>query len=210
MPTNLSESGMNNKYLVTQLKKFKKIKRFSYNPDDLSKFNRAAIFDLLESIRECWIEYKNRKNSFVPLVLSQKSNPTSFYAEEYKNNAEYAYVQRKEQTWESITAKERNCARWIKSFNLPRLMNVSESKVFYNLTDGIALCQLVSALERISVDIMVTDCVENIRTALNVLKFKKEMPIDYLWSEYDIFEGNEEVTKRLMLQIMDVYEKAVI
>lgn len=45
----------------------------------------------------------------------------------------------------------------------------------------------------------------NIRKALEVLRKKKNMPMDYLWSEEEIMKGNTKVICGLLEQVRKAY-----
>eukprot|EP00941_MAST-03F_sp_MAST-3F-sp1_P002722 g2722.t1 len=80
-------------------------------------------------------------------------------------------------------------------------------------SDGILLCRLVETLEHHSLHLKGVDKrpkakasrLKNIRVALEFLRTKKQMPLDNLWNEEEIYIGNGKVIRSLLMDIRKAY-----
>jgi hypothetical protein len=103
-------------------------------------------------------------------------------------------------------------AKWLESLGVQLQSIFSlESPICPEFCDGTVLCKIVGALQHKEVEGVTHNpkktpsYLHNIRKALEVLRRKKNMPIDYLWSEQDILRGDSKVITKLLIQIRKAY-----
>jgi hypothetical protein len=103
-------------------------------------------------------------------------------------------------------------AKWIESLGIKlRSPFALEAPVIQEFSDGVLLCNIVGALEHKEIPGVtykpkkMASYLHNIRKALEVLRKKKNMPMDHLWSEHEIQIGNAEVICALLEQMRRAY-----
>jgi hypothetical protein len=102
--------------------------------------------------------------------------------------------------------------KWLQSLGIPLSSPYAlEGTIVPEFSNGLLLCQLVSTLELQEITGITKQpkskaaSLHNIRKALEVLRTKKNMPLEYLWSELEIFQGLPEVICGLLEHVRKAY-----
>eukprot|EP00762_Andalucia_godoyi_P004950 ANDGO_01442.mRNA.1 hypothetical protein H310_10820 len=106
--------------------------------------------------------------------------------------------------------------KWLASIGIG-LSNpfVLEGAVVPEFRNGLILCKLVGYLEHEPLQGLTENpksnaaCLHNIRKALEVLRSRKNMPLDYLWSEAEVLQGRGDVICGLLEQVRRAYGQRV-
>ena len=115
--------------------------------------------------------------------------------------------------------KARAVVRWLQSLGISiRDPSALLRELSPEFCDGVVLCRVVEAVEHIrgSLSGFVPNpkngaqCLNNIRSALRVLRKKKEMSVDLLWSEEDVRAGESSVILPLLDQIRHAYNHHIL
>jgi hypothetical protein len=101
--------------------------------------------------------------------------------------------------------------KWLHSLGIT-LTNpfVLEGTSISEFRNGVLLCKLATTLEHVDISFTAQPksnaaCLFNIRKALEVFRKKKNMPLDYLWSEAEILEGRGDIIRGLLEQVRRAY-----
>ncbi|KAL0480081.1 hypothetical protein AKO1_007054, partial [Acrasis kona] len=99
-------------------------------------------------------------------------------------------------------------AKWLESIGVKLKSSFSlDSPTIPEFADGSLLCNIVSILEHKDIQGVTQNpkksasCLHNIRKALEMLRNKKNMPVELLWSEQEIHKGNSAVILKLLEQM---------
>eukprot|EP00002_Diphylleia_rotans_P008885 TRINITY_DN18864_c0_g1_i1.p1 TRINITY_DN18864_c0_g1~~TRINITY_DN18864_c0_g1_i1.p1 ORF type:complete len:876 (-),score=150.04 TRINITY_DN18864_c0_g1_i1:305-2542(-) len=106
--------------------------------------------------------------------------------------------------------------RWLNSHGIKiASVEILEEPFLDDFKDGVLLCRLLEKLEL--QDIQYTknpksaaSYLFNINKALEVLRKKRTMPLDYLWSAEEIRDGRAEIILPLLLQVKKVYQTKAV
>lgn len=102
--------------------------------------------------------------------------------------------------------------KWLESIGIRLKSPFSlEGPSVHIFSDGLLLCEIVGKLNHSEIKGVTQKpqaraaCLHNIKKALSVLRKRKNMPIELLWSEEEIYKGNGDVIRQLLEQIRNAY-----
>jgi len=112
------------------------------------------------------------------------------------------------------TPGSRVLRKWLEGLGIDFDDNLDGS-VLPSFRDGLLLCRLIERLDPTVARGGIRGlerrpkagaaCLQNIRLALRVLRKRKTMPMDYLWSEQKIRAGDGETIRGMLMQIRKAY-----
>ena len=148
-----------------------------------------------------------------PTQLKRNTRPINEFNEAFINRPKTAVLSPKNLSNES---EGRKLLIWIRQlgFNLSQdsLFSAENMKL---LTNGVLLSQIVSKLERKTIEGIneypksTASSLHNIRKVLNTLKGKKRIPVGYLYSDVEIQDGDKEVILGVLTAIKAAYPNTI-
>eukprot|EP00826_Nyctotherus_ovalis_P049855 TRINITY_DN6052_c0_g1_i4.p1 TRINITY_DN6052_c0_g1~~TRINITY_DN6052_c0_g1_i4.p1 ORF type:complete len:218 (+),score=60.54 TRINITY_DN6052_c0_g1_i4:73-726(+) len=170
-----------------------------------------VILGLLQDLRAYYNKAKVRASS--PLPSSQ--NPPDEFASALPPSPDACPVHRElaESRTSAAKALPDVLTGWVRRVLAP-VLKIQGPLTADKFRDGVLLARLVEVLERKSIEGIEqrpktsAASLHNIRKALDALKSKKSIPLEYIYGEHEIYRGNGETLVGLLKSIKCAYHAA--